>query len=95
MFLGSYDFDGDPAGLLPAYERLLAQYPPDGLDLHVCVIREGGITVYDACPSRADFDGFLASGEFHAAVAAAGLPVPRVSGLGEVHRARIRQPAGR
>ena len=42
MFLGVYQFDGELADLLPAYERLMQTYPADSLDLHICVQREGG-----------------------------------------------------
>ena len=55
MFLGAYHFDGSFEELLPAYERLAASYPPDSLDLHVCIERDGGLTVFDACPSSAVF----------------------------------------
>jgi hypothetical protein len=95
MFLASYDFDGDPGVLVPGYERMLAQYPPESLELHVCVIREGGITVYDACPSKAEFEDFSSSGQFREAVRAAGLPAPRTTGRGEVHRAFMKETASR
>ena len=94
MFLGAYHFDGSVEELLPAYERLAASYPPDSLDLHVCVVRDGGLTVFDACPSSAVFAEFSASPEFGAAVRAAGLPSPRVEALGDVHTARLRQTVG-
>jgi len=93
MFLGAYEFDGEPAELLAAYGRFVAGYPPEALDLHVCIARGGGITVFDACPSRAVFDGFSRSPGFTAAVAAAGLPAPRVCPLGDVHTARMREAA--
>jgi hypothetical protein len=93
MFLGSYRFAGDPAALLPAYDKLVAAYP-DAVDLHACVIADDGITVYDACPSREVFEGFTAGPEFAAAVADAGLPRPVVTGLGDVHRARLREAVG-
>jgi len=93
MFLGVYQFDGELADLLPAYERLMQTYPPDSLDLHICVQRAGGISVYDACPSRSDFEGFTNSSEFRTAVAEAGLPLPRIEPIGEVHAARRRDPA--
>ena len=92
MFLGAFQFDGQTSELLPAYERLIRTYPPESLDLHLCVVRDGGITVYDACPSRSVFDEFVAGPHFRAAVAEAGLPPPRVERLGEVHRAHIREP---
>ena len=45
MYLGVYHFDGSPADLLPGYERLMASFPPDQIDLHVCVVRDGGLSV--------------------------------------------------
>lgn len=90
MFLGSYEFDGDAQELLVAYERLLAGFPPDASDLHVCVVREGGITVYDTCPSRVVFAGFSSSEGFRDAITTAGLPAPKVQELGDVHALRTR-----
>jgi hypothetical protein len=84
MFLSAYHFDGPPAELLPAYRRLHDRYPPDRPDLHICTIRDGGITVYDACPSREVFEHFSGSDEFRASVLSAGLPLPRAQPLGEV-----------
>lgn len=91
MFLAAYHLDGPAADLLPAYNRLMKAYPPDILELHICIQRENGLTVYDACPSRADFDAFSTSHEFAAAVAAAGLPTPRLEALGEVYDATMHQ----
>lgn len=91
MFLSAYHFDGDGPALLAAYERLMARMPADAIDLHVCVLREGGVTLFDACPSRAAFEEFSQGGEFRAALAAAGLPAPRIEPLGEVHRAVRRE----
>jgi hypothetical protein len=84
MVLGGYHFDGEPDDLVPAYERLMAGFRPESLDLHVAVVRDGGLTVYDACPSEAVFASFSASADFADAVRAAGLPVPRVELLGNV-----------
>jgi len=92
MFLGAYHFDGDPAALLPAYDRLKVQYPPEALDLHVCVVHEGGLTVLDACPSRSEFEDFSSGPDFAAALASAGLPTPKVAPLGDVHSALLRSP---
>jgi hypothetical protein len=90
MYLGAYHFDGSVPELLDAYERLMATFPPETLDLHVCVVRDGGLTVFDACPAAEVFVGFSTSAEFRAAVGAAGLPEPRVEPIGEVHAARVR-----
>lgn len=92
MFLGAYHFEGDPADLLPAYRRLVEGFPPDAFDLHMCVVRDRGVTVYDACPSASVFAEFSRSAQFGAAVSAAGLPAPRVEPLGNVHAARLRHP---
>lgn len=90
MFLGAYHFDGDPGVLMAAYGRLMRGFRPESADLHVCVERADGITVYDACPSREVFAGFSTGPEFRAAIEAAGLPAPRVEPLGEVRTARLR-----
>jgi hypothetical protein len=89
MFLSAYHFDGDPAELAKAHDRLAASFPPGALELHLCVLREHGIVVYDACPSRADFVAFSQSAEFLGALDAAGLPRPRIEPLGELHDVRV------
>jgi hypothetical protein len=91
MFLSAYHLDGPTDELLPAYRRLQATFPPEILELHVCIVREGGISIYDACPSRADFEEFHRSPEFLTAVAEVGLPAPRVEPLGEVQNAYLRE----
>ena len=90
MFLGCYEFQGDPAELLVAYDRLMERFGPEASDLHVCVVHGSGITVFDTCPSREVFEAFSASAEFRGAVAAAALPYPIVRPLGDVHVARCR-----
>ncbi|HYW88463.1 MAG TPA: hypothetical protein VFB50_11870 [Chloroflexota bacterium] len=92
MFLGAFHFEGPVDQLTAAYDRLLAGYPPDSLQLHISVLRDGGITVYDACPSRSDFEHFIASEELRGALAGVGLPRPRIEAVGEVHTTRIAQP---
>jgi hypothetical protein len=90
MFLGVYHFDGEADDLLARYDALMADFPPDAILLHACVVRDGGISVYDACPSAEVFAAFSTGPDFAAAVAAVGLPVPRVDHLGQVHSARIK-----
>jgi hypothetical protein len=90
MYLSAYHFDGDPGDLIPAYARLQAQFPPDALDLHVCVVGVGGLTVFDACPSAEVHQEFVSGPIFRGAVAAAGLPAPRIEALGDVHAAFLR-----
>jgi len=89
MFLGIYRFEGSVERLRAAYEKLLASMPHDGLHLHVGVFDAGGLWIYDACPSRAIFESFAASTTFRDALAAAGLPKPAVTPVGEVHRAFV------
>ena len=90
MFLSAYHFHGDPVALAAAHDRLYQRFPPESLDLHVCVLVDGGITVFDACPSREIFAAFSQSAEFRQALAEAGLPQPRLEPLGEVHDVRVR-----
>ena len=87
MFLGKYDYEGDPVELLAAYDRVMAGMPADSLIFHICIQRDGGITVYDACPSAEVFASFSSSPEVLGAMTAAGLPTPVVTQLGESHRA--------
>lgn len=91
LYLGAAHFDGDPGELLPAYYRLLERFGIDNLDVHLCVVRDDGVTVLDACPGRAVYEEFTTSGMFREAVAAAGLPAPRIEGLGDIQVARLRQ----
>ncbi len=93
MHLGSYRLDGDPDRLLAGYDQMLASFPTDALLVHVCVRRDDGITIFDACPNEAEFQRFSTSPEFHAALAAAGLPDPVIEHIGDVHVALT--PLGR
>jgi len=85
MYLGTYDFDGDPDDLVARYDKLMAAFPPEMILLNVCVRRADGITILDTCPSEADFRGFSTSTEFAEGLASVGLPTPRVEARGEVH----------
>jgi hypothetical protein len=91
LYLGAVHFDGEPGELLPAYHRLLEQFGIDSLDVHLCVIRDGGLTVFDACPTKVIYEEFTASDTFRGAIASAGLPAPRIEGLGDVQVAHVRQ----
>ena len=52
MYLGIYKIDGDPNGLLAAYDRLIAMMPEGQVVFHACAIRENGITIFDACQPK-------------------------------------------
>jgi hypothetical protein len=92
MYLSAYHFDGEPTRLAAAYDRFVAGIPAEQLDVHLCVVREDGLTILDSCPSEEDFVAFSRDPGFRAALTAAGLPEPRVEPLGEVRVARIGQP---
>jgi hypothetical protein len=92
MYLARYAFDGDPTLLEAGYRRLAASFPPDALELHVALLRPDGLDVYDACPNAAESARFSGSAEFRTAVSDAGLPEPRIDGLGDVINALLKQP---
>ena len=86
MFLGSYHFGGDTTELVVAYDRLLANFSLDEIEIHICVRRPDGLEVLDACPSREVFRNFSGGPDFRAAIASAGLPQPRITEIGEIHK---------
>jgi len=87
MFLGRYDFDGEPAALLAAYDALMRSLPRENIGFHLCITRAGGISVFDTCPTRAVFDVMSTDAAMLGAMRTAGLPPPDVWPLGEVHAA--------
>jgi hypothetical protein len=90
MYLGIYDIDGDSRELLVAYDRLIAGMPEGQLFFHACAVRENGITIFDACPTKEAFERFSTSAEFRNAAEAAGLPWPsKIEGL-PLHAIRAR-----
>ena len=89
MFLGTYRFEGDPAKLKQAYDRMLEMAPHDNLSLHVCVTDDTGMWIYDTCPDRQAFTEF-STGEFLRNLCKdSGLPDPRVTQVGDVHAAFV------
>jgi len=95
MFLGAYHFEGDPAELLEAHDRVMTGLPAEEVELHICVATDHGITVLDACPNQETFEAFSTSAEFLGAVRAVGLAPPRVEALGEVLQVRVGESVGR
>ena len=87
VYLGAYHFDGAVDELLLAYHRLLDGMPAGSVELQLCTVTERGLTVIDACPSRAGFEAFSTSQELRTAVTAAGLPQPRIEQIGELRHA--------
>jgi hypothetical protein len=90
LYLGAVHFDGDPGELLPGYHRLLEWFRIDTLDVHLCIVRDDGLTVFDACPGKAVYEEFTKSDTYRDAVAAERLPAPRIEGLGDVQVAHLR-----
>jgi hypothetical protein len=88
MYLGKYEFDGDPDELVAAYDRLMLGVPQESIGFHICVKREDGMTIYDTCPTADVFAAFSRDPEFLGAMVEAGLPQPTVTPLGPAHSAR-------
>lgn len=95
MFLSAYRFAGDPAELLPAYDRLMASIPAGNVTLHVCVVEEDAITMFDTCPTREVFVAFSSGPGFIAALEAAGLPKPTIQPIGTVYASRALEADGK
>ena len=85
MFLGTSRFVGDPADLVPAYDRLREQFDVESFDLHACGVDARGITIVHACPSESIFVAFETSMDWREF----GLPTPVVEHLGDVHEAHL------
>ncbi|MGH8860846.1 MAG: hypothetical protein ACRDVG_06360 [Jatrophihabitantaceae bacterium] len=83
MYLACYRYDGDPDDLEAKYRTLLAPFAAD-IAVQLAVRRRDGLDVYDSCPSEQQFRDFSTSAAFRTVQADAGLPEPRVEGLGEV-----------
>ena len=91
MILAAYHLQGDPESLMAGHRRMMELFPPAGLDLHLAVTHDRGITIYDSCPDLPTHEAFVASPEFAGALAQVGLPTPTVEVLGEVHFAHLNQ----
>jgi hypothetical protein len=91
VILSAYHFDGNPDSLMESHHRMMAMFPPSGLDLHIAVTHERGLTVFDSCPDRPTFEAFVASPEFRAALSSVGLPEPTIEVLGDVHFSHMNQ----
>jgi hypothetical protein len=91
MILSAYHFDGDPDTLMEGHRQMMQLFPPAGLDLHIAVTHDRGLTVYDSCPDLATQEAFVASPEFRQAIAQFKLPTPTIEFVGEVHFAHLNQ----
>jgi len=88
MYLGRYDYEGDPDDLVAAYDTLMTQIPPKAISFHICIRRDGGITVYDTCPTAEIWRAMASDQGLRDAMTGAGLPEPTVTPLGEAHSAK-------
>ena len=84
MYLTANHFEGDPAVLAAAHERMTAHFALGATDLHLCVTTGDGIVFFDGCPSREVAAAFQESAEFAHALASSGLPSPRTESIGEI-----------
>lgn len=91
MILSAYHFNGDAESLMDCHRRMMELFPLAGLDLHIAVTHQQGLTVYDSCPDLATQEAFVASPEFAGALGQVGLPTPAIEVLGEVHFAHLNQ----
>ena len=80
-----------PASSCRAITGYWKQFPIDALDVHLCITHDNGLTIFDACPTKAIHEQFTKSDTFLDAVAGAGLPAPRIEGLGDVQAAHLRE----
>jgi hypothetical protein len=91
MFLTAYHYEGDPIELTAAHRRSLDLVPPGVLTLHIVILTDRGISVFDECPSREVAAAVHDGPEFHDLMAAAGLPSPRIEPLGDIESTIITQ----
>jgi hypothetical protein len=88
MYASIWRFTGDPDELTRRYDAILADIPPAGMRLHVCLRTPDGIVIVDTCPSEEVFEQF-AAGPFPALRSRHGLPEPTDVQDGPVHAAFI------
>lgn len=88
MFLGKYEFAGDPTELAAAYDRFMSEVPSDAIGFHICITHDAGITIFDTCPTEEVFAATASDPDFLAAMTLSGLPDPVVTRLGQAHVAR-------
>ena len=92
MYLGSYEFDGDPDQLLAGYDTLMASFPVDLIIFHTCVRTDDGIPIIDGCPDLAETSvRSRRAPRSRRPSTTVGLPRPTVVELGTVHAARTRE----
>ena len=59
MNLNLYRFTGDPKALVAAWERVSASIDPAELLLNIVTVGDDGLSFLDACPTEANFQGWI------------------------------------
>lgn len=67
---------GDPDDLAARYKAMIAEVPPENMQLSACVRTADGIVVFDTCPSEEVFEAFSSSEAFRSLLARHGLEHP-------------------
>ena len=88
MNLHEYRVTGDPTTLLAIWDRETAAFE-DELVVNLVTVRPDGITIIDACPTEADFQGWINGDDWARLKAALGGQV-EVTALGDLHAGVVR-----
>ncbi len=91
MNLNEYRFTGDPETLLARWRESMEGFAKEDFLLHLVTVREDGLTILDACPTEADFQGWINGDDWQRVKIAMGAEVV-VTRLGEVATAIAREP---
>ena len=86
--LAIFTVEGDPGDLQYRYDNAMpriVEVSPSKPLAHVCTTFEGGLRIYDVWESGEALEDFAANPRFSQAIAAAGLPEPKVDVV-PVHR---------
>jgi hypothetical protein len=75
---GVYEFDGNPAEVLPRVQAMLTEFASVMVQL-VVLVTEKSVIIYDVCPSKGAVQGFQSSPTLESALTRHRLPRPRMS----------------
>jgi hypothetical protein len=76
MHCSIWTYEGDPGELVGRYEAMIADLPRENLRFTACARTSTGIVIFDTCPSKEVFDGFVASPDVRALLAHHRLDTP-------------------
>jgi hypothetical protein len=66
MHCSIWTYEGDPDELVRRYHAMLADLPLENMRFAACARTPTGIVIFDTCPSKEVFDGFMAAPEVRA-----------------------------